>query len=70
MTSFPNCRVRAFDVEFLRAMVEDHQKTISEFEVEAKHGSGPTAKLATAQLATLKSHLAAAQTLQKKFTAP
>jgi putative membrane protein len=60
----------AFDVEFLRAMVQDHQKTISEFEVQAKHGSGPTAKLATAQLATLRNHLAAAQTLQKKSTAP
>jgi putative membrane protein len=60
----------AFDNEFLRATVEDHLKTISEFEVEAKHGSGPAAKLAAAQLASLKSHLAAAQTLQKKSPAP
>jgi putative membrane protein len=60
----------AFDVAFLPAMVEDHQNTISEFQIEAKAGREPTAKLATEQLATLKSHLAAGESLQKNATAP
>ena len=56
----------AFDSEFLRAMVEDHQKTIEEFQAEAKSGTGAAAKMASAQLPTLEKHLATAQSLRKQ----
>jgi len=56
----------AFDAEFLKAMVEDHQKTIEEFKAEAKSGGGAAGKMASAQLPTLEKHLTTAQSLQRQ----
>lgn len=60
----------AFDAEFLRAMVEDHQKDIQDFQAEAKTGSGPAPKMAAQQLPTLQKHLMTAQSLEKEAIAP
>jgi putative membrane protein len=59
-----------FDAEFLRAMVDDHQKDIQEFKTEASSGGGATARLASNQLPVLEKHLATAQTLEKQATSP
>ena len=56
----------AFDSAFLRAMVEDHQKDIAKFKLQASSGSGAVAKMASEQLPTLEKHLATAQSLQKQ----
>jgi putative membrane protein len=55
----------AFDKEFVRATVEDHQKDIAKYEQQAKSGDAQTAALATATLPTLRKHLQAAQALEK-----
>ena len=55
----------AFDHEFARYMVNDHQKDIAKFEAEAKQGKGPVADLARKQLPTLRKHLAIAQRLAR-----
>jgi putative membrane protein len=54
----------AFDKEFVRATVEDHQKDIAAYEAQAK-GTGPVADMAKQTLPVLKKHLAAAEALQK-----
>ena len=54
----------AFDKEFVRATVEDHQKDIAAYEAQAK-GTGPVADMAKQTLPTLKKHLAAAEALPK-----
>jgi putative membrane protein len=56
----------AFDREFARYMVDDHQKDIAKFETEAKRGSGPVPMLARQQLPTLRKHLAMAEQLDKR----
>lgn len=61
-----NLKGAAFDSEFLRAMVEDHEKDIAAFKTEAKSGGGAAAKLASEQLPTLQKHLTTAQALQKQ----
>ena len=55
----------AFDKEFVRATVEDHQKDIAKYEQEAKSGDAQTAAMAKTTLPTLKKHLQTAQALQK-----
>ena len=60
----------AFDAEFLRAMVEDHQKDIQDFQMEAKSGSGPAPKMAAQQLPILQKHLMTAQSLENEATTP
>lgn len=56
---------RTFDRAFLRAMVEDHQKDIREFQAQAKAGSAPASTLARQQLPTLEAHLKIAQSLEE-----
>lgn len=55
----------AFDKEFVRAAVENHQKDIAKYEQEAKSGDPQTAAMANKTLPTLRKHLQAAQALQK-----
>jgi putative membrane protein len=55
---------RAFDTEFARYMVEDHQKDIREFEQQAKTGDRTTAALARATLPHLRHHLQLATRLR------
>ena len=55
----------AFDKEFVRATVEDHQKDIAKYEKEAKSGDAQTAAMAKTTLPTLKKHLQSAQALEK-----
>jgi putative membrane protein len=55
----------AFDKEFVRATVEDHQKDIAKYEKEAKSGDAETAAMAKTTLPTLKKHLQSAQALEK-----
>src|SRR5690348_16410963 len=61
-----NLKGAAFDAEFLRAMVEDHEMDIAAFKKEAKSGGGATAKMASEQLPTLEKHLTTAQALRKQ----
>ena len=51
----------AFDKDFLDDMVKDHEKTIKEFQDQAKANQGPTSDLATKQLPVLQKHLQMAQ---------
>jgi putative membrane protein len=53
----------AFDAEFRRYMVADHQDDISDFRKEAQDGQEPAAGLAKQTLPTLEKHLAAARDL-------
>jgi putative membrane protein len=55
----------AFDKEFVRATVEDHQKDIAKYEQEAKSGDAQSAAMAKTTLPTLRKHLQAAQALEK-----
>jgi putative membrane protein len=54
-----------FDREFVRYMVEDHQKDVSDFKKEADEHHSPTSELASRQLPTLQKHLETAQSLNK-----
>lgn len=56
----------AFDREFARMSVEDHQKDIGKFQKEADAKSGPVSTMAQQQLPTLKKHLQMAQSLQQQ----
>jgi putative membrane protein len=56
----------AFDREFARMSVEDHQKDIAKFQKEADAKSGPISEMAQQQLPTLKKHLQMAESLQKQ----
>jgi len=54
----------AFDKEFAKVMVADHQKAVAIFEVEAQKGSNKELKaFATKTLPTLKEHLKMARAL-------
>lgn len=53
-----------FDKEFVRFMVKDHEKNISEFKEEASDGDGPVQQLASRSLPTLKEHLRIARGLE------
>jgi putative membrane protein len=57
-------RGRDFDREFIRYMIEDHRKDISDFREEAREGNDPAAMLARRQLPTLQKHLDIALSLQ------
>jgi putative membrane protein len=54
---------RRFDREFIRYMVEDHEKDITEFREEAREGNGALRDLARRQLPTLQHHLEMARSL-------
>lgn len=53
----------AFDKEFARMMVEDHQKDIAKYEKQASSGDPQTSALAKETLPTLRKHLRIAQGL-------
>jgi putative membrane protein len=56
-----------FDQEYMLLMVQDHQKTVSEFEREAAHAEDPTVKnYAAASLPVLESHLNEAKQVENK----
>ena len=48
---------RDFDREFVRYMIEDHRKDVSDFRDEAGEHHGPVSDLAARQLPTLQKHL-------------
>ena len=54
----------AFDKEFVRYMVNDHEKDIANFRKEAQSGSGPAQNLAGETLPTLEKHLQMAKALE------
>jgi putative membrane protein len=55
-----------FDQEFVKMIVEDHQKDIAAFEKEASSGSDPDLKnWASKALPTLRAHLTEAQAIPK-----
>lgn len=56
----------AFDKEFARMSVEDHQKDIAKFQKEASANDGAASDLAKQQLPVLQKHLQMAQSLQSK----
>ena len=62
MTKLQQLNGGDFDHEFIRVMVEDHQKDIAEFKKEAG-GHGPVEQLAAQTLPTLEKHLQMAQSL-------
>lgn len=53
----------AFDKEFKRMMVEDHEKDIAKYEKQASGGDPQTAALAKETLPTLRKHLETAKSL-------
>lgn len=57
----------AFDREFARYLVQDHQKDIAKFRKEADGGHGATQALAQRQLPTLRKHLDMALRLNARF---
>jgi putative membrane protein len=57
---------RAFDREFVRYMIADHRKDISEFRQEASEGHGPASRMAERQLPTLRKHLDIALSLERR----
>ena len=57
----------AFDREFARYMVADHQKDIAKFRKEAAAGQGAARALAQHQLPTLRKHLDLAMRLNQRF---
>jgi putative membrane protein len=58
----------AFDREYVRDMVQDHQKDVQEFQKEAQSGSNPQLKaFAQETLPTLQQHLQMAQQLESKM---
>jgi len=60
----------AFDREFARVMVADHQKDIKEFQTEAKSKTPQVADYAKDTLPHLQQHLQAAQSLTQTAQAP
>lgn len=60
----------AFDQEFAKAMVEDHERTVELFEKQSRRGDDAELKaFATKTLPTLRDHLAGARALQQKLQA-
>lgn len=57
---------REFDREFVRYMVVDHQKDISDFRDETHEGHGAVTSLARRQLPTLEKHLRIARDLSER----
>jgi len=61
-------RGREFDREFIRYMIDDHRKDISDFRDEAREDHGPASQMAQRQLPTLQKHLDIALSLQPRLT--
>jgi putative membrane protein len=52
----------AFDTAYMQHMVQDHEKTVADFQKQAQSGSDPALKaFAQKQLPTLQQHLQMAQ---------
>ena len=64
MAKLQQLRGRDFDKEFVRVMIEDHQKDIAEFKKEAESVHGAVQQLAAQTLPTLEKHLRIAQSLK------
>jgi putative membrane protein len=58
-------RGREFDYEFVRYMIDDHRKDISDFRSEARENHGAVSDLARSQLPTLRKHLELAMSLDR-----
>jgi len=58
-------RGREFDREFVRFMIDDHRKDISEFRDEAREGHGAVSDLARNQIPTMRNHLRMAVALER-----
>jgi putative membrane protein len=58
-------RGREFDREFVRYMIDDHRKDISDFRNEARENHGAISVLARSQLPTLRKHLELAMSLDR-----
>ena len=56
-----------FDHAYVRAMVKDHKKDVSDFQKEAKSGHGDVQSFASTTLPTLQEHLKMAEDLQTKM---
>ena len=56
----------AFDREFARAMVSDHEKDIAKFRLQARVGDPATRQLARATLPHLQHHLAMARDAERR----
>jgi len=63
MTKLKQLSGQDFDKEFVRYMVEDHEKDIAEFKHEADGGHGAVQQLAAQTLPTLEKHLEMAKSL-------
>ncbi|MEA3065124.1 MAG: putative rane protein [Sphingomonadales bacterium] len=63
MRRLQGLRGRAFDAEFARFSVAEHQKDIAKFQVQARTGDRVTAAFARAQLPVLRHHLQMARDL-------
>lgn len=57
-------RGRAFDMEVRRYMIRDHREDIAKFQEQARIGDRRTARLARAQLPTLRKHLRIAESIR------
>jgi putative membrane protein len=57
-----------FDREFVKHMVADHKKDISDYQKEAQRSDGQVSEYAKASLPTLQKHLEIAQSLAKGGT--
>jgi putative membrane protein len=58
-------RGQEFDREFIRYMIDDHRKDISDFRDEARKNHGAVSDLARSQLPTLRKHLETAIALDR-----
>ena len=56
---------RNFDREFVRYMIDDHRKDISEFRDEANEQHGRVSELARNQIPTMRNHLRMARALER-----
>ena len=56
----------AFDQEFIRVLIDDHQKDIAQFKDKSEQKNGETAELAARMLPVLEKHLKTAQSLSAK----
>jgi putative membrane protein len=67
-SKLPTLSGEAFDKEYMRAMVEDHEKDVKEFEAQSKDGTDADVKaFAAKHLPVLQQHLQTARDIYAKF---
>ena len=66
MRRLQGLRGRAFDAEFARFSVAEHQKDIAKFQAQARTGDRDTAAYARSQLPVLRHHLQMARDLLRR----